>query len=418
MAGQVIQAKLGLICLYCGKATTRGRKGEHVVPETIGGALTLNDVPDRPVCTRCNSGVLSELDRELCSRSYLSVVASREIGAHLWQAWDVDHKSNNLLLEARPSWAADDHLSSLVCFPQIIFERSGREFRGDSEEFEKFGEEEATKVLFQGARQCFQRYRAGEKRALHFERIRCGAVHDGYRLPARLFTRHSIFEIARNVRKQSFILRFVSDDDKRRALQSLANLTEGVSASRWEHTIGSRLPTLGVYFDIGSTLRGLMKMGLNLIAAHCPHTPVDHRSFSSVIRIIRDEAGQIPLPVMLQNGFVHAGDIQSIKAEGNAHSFRLVHLGGVWHVYFSFFGGRVGAYVRVPGPNLEAWRCADIVAPLRSKCWTVTKTSIVPSMRTPRVNWNDGTVVMPSVKLYNSKSSISIEVAKRNVRPK
>ena len=119
--------------------------------------MTLNDVPNRAVCPKCNSGVLSQLDKELCSRSYLSVIASREIGAHLWQAWDVDHESHNLLVDARPAWAADESLNSLVCYPQITFERSGPVARGDSEEFRRFGQEDAAKVLFQAVRQEMER---------------------------------------------------------------------------------------------------------------------------------------------------------------------------------------------------------------------------------------------------------------------
>src|SRR3712207_670182 len=94
-------------CLYCGLPSKKGRQGEHIVAKAIGGALTLNDVSDRVVCPKCNSGVLSQIDRELCSRSYLSVIASQQIDSHLWQAWDVDHEAENLLVEARPSWAAD-----------------------------------------------------------------------------------------------------------------------------------------------------------------------------------------------------------------------------------------------------------------------------------------------------------------------
>src|SRR5262245_9241439 len=66
-------------CLYCGEPTGRGRKGEHIVPEAIGGALTLNDVSTRAVCPKCNSGVLAQLDRELCSRSFLSAIASKSM---------------------------------------------------------------------------------------------------------------------------------------------------------------------------------------------------------------------------------------------------------------------------------------------------------------------------------------------------
>lgn len=399
-------------CIYCGEPTRRGRKGEHIVPEAIGGALTLNDVPNRAVCPKCNSGVLSQLDKELCSRSYLSVIASREMGAHLWQAWDVDHESNNLLVEARPAWAADESLHSLVCYPQITFERSGPEVRGDFEEFRQFGQVDARKVLFQAVRHCFGRYRSGEKGAIHFERVRSGVIHEDYRLAPRIFTPHSIEHVARNVRKQSFVLRFVSEDDKHFALESLPNLNDGSQLKKWAHKPGSRYPTICFFFDMGDTMRALMKLGLNLIAAHCPNTPVNHESFAGAMRVIRGEAGQISLRVMMSNGFVHAEDVQAIKAAGNAHSFRLVHMDGKWHVFSSFFGGQVGSYVRVPGPNHEVWRCADIVAPLGSKVWRVRTSSILPYMKV-RVEWNDGRVVTPSFKLQNTVSSVSVELVKK-----
>ena len=118
------------VCIYCGEPAAGLRKSEHVLPEAIGGALTIKEACGRVVCHRCNNGVLSHLDQELCSRSYLSVVASQEIGAHVWQAWDVDHSSRNLLVEARPSWK-DGELNTLISYPQLTFETAGPELRGD-----------------------------------------------------------------------------------------------------------------------------------------------------------------------------------------------------------------------------------------------------------------------------------------------
>jgi hypothetical protein len=155
-----------------------------------------------------------------------------------------------------------------------------------------------------------------------------------------------------------------------------------------------------------------MKLGLNLIAAHCPNTPLDHESFAHVIRVIRGEAGQIPPPVFELNGFTHAEDLQATKAPANAHSFRLVFMNSKWHVFSSFFGGKIGAYVRGPGVNLESWICADIIAPLKSKEWKVTTSSILPVMKV-RVEWNDSKVVVPSFKLQNSTSSIRVEQVRK-----
>ncbi len=401
------------LCLYCGQPTKRGKRGEHIVPEAAGGVLTLNDVSNRRVCPKCNSGILSQLDKELCSRSFLSVIASREIGAHLWQAWDVDHQSNNLLVEAKPAWAAEESLTSLVCYPQIVFERSGPQVYGDPEEFRRFGHD-AGKVLFLAARHAYRRYREGEKGAINFERVRSGVILDGYRLPPRIFTPHAIEAVARNIETQSFVLRFTSESDKLFALRSFANLNDGSQLQKWTYKPSSQYPEIGVFFDIGDTMRALMKIGLNLIAAYCPNTPVDHNSFAGVIRVIRGEV-QFPPRILMSNGFVHPEDVAVINAAEKAHSFRLVHIDGVWRVYFSFFGGQVGACVHVPGPNHEKWAHADIVAPIGSKDWTIKTSSILLCMKDPCVEWSDGRVVIPSLKLQNTVSFVGVEPVKKKL---
>jgi hypothetical protein len=402
-------------CLYCGQPTKRGKKGEHIVQETLGGALTLRDVSDRVVCPKCNNGFLSEIDKELCSRSYLSTIASQQLDAHLWQAWDVDHEANNLLVEARPSWAADETLNSLVCYPQITFERKGPDVRGDGEEAEHFGCEDFAKVLFKAVRRCFGRYCAGEKGALHFERIESGVVYQGYRLAPRIFTRHSIFEIARNISDQTFILRFVNEEDKRFALCSLSKLDEGQKITGWSRKSGSHYPTISCFFDIAKTLRALMKIGLNLVAAYCPNTPVNRESFERAIRIIRGEMQMLP-PAFHHNGFVHAEDIERIKGADKEHSFRLVHTGQAWHVYSSFFGGRIGTYVQVPGPNYERWKCADILAPIRSNSWRFKEMPILEPFNV-RVAWGGANNISPSLRLLNSVASGRIEVERKR-RPR
>jgi hypothetical protein len=69
-------------CIYCDVLTTKGKRGEHIIQEAIGGALTLLDIPEqRFVCTACNNGVLGEIDKEFTSKSYLSIVASQELHA-------------------------------------------------------------------------------------------------------------------------------------------------------------------------------------------------------------------------------------------------------------------------------------------------------------------------------------------------
>ena len=398
------------LCLYCGEPTKRGRRGEHVVQAALGGRLTLNDFPTgRVVCPDCNNGVLSRIDRELCSRSYLSLVASQRIGAHISQAWDVDHAGRHLLVEAGPSWAGDGIMNSLVCHPQVTFERGGPEVRGDAEEFERFGRDDAARVLFKAARRAFRRWCKTGK-GINFERVESGVIEDGYRLAPRVFMPHPVAKIAGDIHrdKHSINLRYATEEDKRFALYSLSKIGEGTRAGGWSRKRMSECPTLGCYFDIGETLRALMKLGLNLLAAYCERTPVDHANFARAIRIIRGERQMTPA-AFLMNGFVHAEDVRCLEGGDDDHSFRLMHVDGEWQVYSSFFGGRAGSFVRVPGPNHEEWNCADIVAPVGSRTWDFRPSAILRPMKV-RVAWQDSGALTPSVAFRRSASSIRVEV--------
>jgi hypothetical protein len=402
--------------MYCGEETKRGRRGEHIVPEAIGGGLTLLDVSDNVVCPSCNNGFLSQLDRELCSRSLLSAVASQQIDRQLWQVWDVDHHSDNQLVEARPSWASDGSLNSLHCFPQITFERSGQHVRGDSDESRRFGNDAFAQVLFKAVRHCFDRYRHHEKGALHFERVEQGVILDGHRLSPRVFTRHSIEEIARKVQRQSFILRFCTEEDRRFALNSLFNLKDGRDIKGWVNKPGSRQPSVCYSFDIGMTLRAMIKIGLNLVAAFCRTTVVNRETFSAAMRIIRGEM-QVNRPVIAGNGFAFVEDIRDISAEGNDHAFRLTHMNSAWHVFASYFGGKIGSYVGFPGPNQEEWRSAQIVAPLKSKNWTI-QTSPLLTAKHVRIGWRGSSDITPTMKLRNAFASLEVNVVEERRQPR
>ncbi len=414
MSVTIVQVpKARRICLYCGGHAKRGKRGEHVIPEAIGGALTLNDVPNRSVCHTCNNGVLSVLDDELCSRSYLSIIASRELGSAIWQAWDVDHSDDNLLMEAKPDWATDEAFNSLVCYPQIIFEDTGPVARGDSEEFIEFGLEDAVYVLFKAARLCFQRHRQGDRGALTQRLVRSSVTRGDYRLPPRLYSPHSINEIASEIQTRNFVLRYDSPARKRRAMLALEKLREYRSSATWAKSRGSFFPSVGCYFDIGLTLRALMKLGINLLAAICSRTPVDKHAFALPISFIRGKAERLTPALFKTNGFVHAEDVQRIAVPGNAHSFRVAHDGRFWYVLSSFFGGKIGALVQLAGPNHESWRSAHVVAPLKSKDWVISTSQYLPFFAPWTIAWHDSSLIIPSFKLYNSVSGITIEAERR-----
>jgi hypothetical protein len=400
-------------CIYCANAIRKQKRGEHIVPEAIGGGLTLNQISEKRVCNDCNSTFLSRIDDELCKRSYLSAIASQVLGNDIWQSWDVDTAANNLLIEARPLWV-DEMPKSFVCWPQIIFERNGPAIRGDLADMEHIGAEEYEKVLSRAVKAAFERYCKNAKKSLHIERVRTSSMHDRYRFPPRVYTPRSILQIAKKVDQQSFTLRYLTDDDKRFAFDSMSKLNEKKQFKNRSISIGSHEPLFSIYFDAGEAVRGLMKIGLNLVAAYCDNTPVNSETFRDVIALIRGPMSPSP-QLLASNGFVPPENLAVIKADG--HSFRLTHFDNLWHVYFSFFSGRICAYVWFPGTNYEKWKTADIIAPLKSKDWTLTPRGIITVPRI-EVEWKDASKIHPSFKLQYSRTELKVELERAKPRQK
>lgn len=393
----------GRKCIYCSRAVGRVRKGEHIIPEAIGGALTI-----KSVCSQCNND-FSPLDRELSSRSPISIVASQQIDAHLWQAWDVDHSDSDLLLEAYPDWNHE----LLTLYPQTVFDRSRPHVRGDYDELRNFGPEDFSRVFVKAMLQAYRRYEAGEKRWLHFERVDGEQlVQRGYRLPARIFSRMTIWELAtrlRNKKPAAFVLRYLNTVDRRLALNTLDTWPprRRHRSVQLERAIGSPLPVIAYVYDAAKVLRAIAKLAVNLISYCCPNSKIDHEGLRQVINVIKGEAPVTPQHLNA-NGFIWASDIEPIKAEGQSHSFHIVHGDGQWHVYSSFFGGRIGTFVRFPGPNGEEWTYADIVAPLRSKDWQVRTGKVLRPLKS-HIEWKDFSKMVPTIPMLHTETKLIIE---------
>jgi len=398
------------ICIYCGNKVRNVKKGEHIIPKAIGGGLTTDKV-----CQDCNNQ-FSQIDKELCSRSPLSIIASQEIDAHIWQTWDVDLSSHNLLLEGIPNWAA----KSFVLYPQIIFEQNGPQIRCDFDELRQFGHEDYERVLVKSMLKSYRCHESGEKRWLHFEHIESNAnILHKYRFPPRIFWRHTIGELAKRLRKgkkTSLIMRYLTEADRRFALNVLDNWNLNGEFRKQEEAIGSYFPEIRCFFELNMTLRALAKMAINILAEFCPNTPVNKNHFGDVIKII---VGDHPVTANLlkMNGFVYPSDIESIKCPNGGHSFRLLYMDKQWHVYSSFFGGRIGTFIKFPGPNNEDWRSADICAPLKSKNWSKTTSNILQPF-TVRHGWQDLKKIIPSAEMINLKSELHTYTTNRDKRGK
>ena len=385
-------------CIYCGREARKVRRGEHIIPDALGGCPTISEVcKGRSVCNQCNNEVLSDLDRELSSRSFLSLFAAQALDSFIWQTWEVDHAERNLLLEAEPDFSSE----SMSVYPQLIFERDGPRLYCDNERLGSIGRERFERQFLRLVREALYEFQAGKRSRLNPKLIRLHeSTCDRYRYPPRVFARRWPSEFKHGM---SFELQYLTANDKRFALQQISSFSRSKRFGESEQSLGSELPALNFSFELGKTLRALIKLGVNLIAAHCPKTPVDRESFRDAIDIVVGKSA-VHSSKYATNGFVHAENVTAIAVEG-AHSFRLLHSNGHWGVWSSFFGGRIGSFVDFTGPNAEDWSCLDIVAPLRSREWTSRKSSILQPLRR-QIEWSNPARIMPSAQLLNVQSVV------------
>ena len=206
-------------------------------------------------------------------------------------------------------------------------------------------------------------------------------------------------------------MRYLTEADRRFALNVLDNWNLIGGFNKLDVAIGSYTPEIRCFFDLDMTLRALAKIAINILAEFCTNTPVNKNTFEDVVKVI---VGRTPVTdnLLKMNGFVYPSDIESIKCPNGGHSFRLLYMDKQWHVYSSFFGGRIGTFVKFPGPNNEDWCSADLQAPLKSKEWSKITSNILQPI-TVRHGWQEITKFIPTVEIFNAISELHINPNQR-----
>lgn len=389
-------------CIYCGNSD--GLTYEHIIPAAIGGRAKI-----KGVCRKCNNGLLSSLDKELCSRSALSIIAAQELkDKKISQLWGTDAENEGLLVEG----GYDPEIDGLRILPQLIFDSDvfrGTHIRGDPEEIDAFGVNNFQGLFFRQIINAFREYNfEGKKRKLILEKVNSTFFSENQRFPARIFTQCSINELEKG---STPILRYLTDDDLKRAFNILANwsVEKRFKKFRLQPTTGSA--GFLVIFDQMAVSRALIKIAINLLAYSLNKTSVDRRYFLDAAKVVTSEVRGGPF-VTRNNGFVVPHKLESI-AKVDAHVFWLVHRDGWWRGYFSFFGGRICAKCQFPGPNWDDRDAIEIVSPISQGDLTVNHRLIVPEL-SASVEW-DLEGVIPSVKLNRIKSG-ELLVRRKRVR--
>lgn len=395
-----------LLCIYCGQSVrlSRRARGEHIIPESIGGARTI-----RCVCNACNVD-FSKQDKALVSDSYLSISARRYMAKKLGRCWEVDHSAGNLLLEAQP--ATD--FRHVKLWPQLIFGRGQPQMRGDFEEFEQSDADEPHRVFLEHLHRAYLRHRSlrpDQRSPLIFEQVKSLLPECIY--PPRVYAER---EIADFHPKMHFKCRYSTPEDRTLLLESIQECTPNWEFNKMESVLGSGRVSISFNFDVSLVLRALTKIGINLLADVCTNTIVDRFSFREAVRFVKYGISRNSRRMIARYGFVRHGDLKLLNCAPNFHKFRLVHFGAshLWAVYSSFFGGDINTMVEFEGPSDERWSTVDITVPLNSKEWKIRKYQEVKDLQV-RACLEDIDAILPSLP-PGSVTQSSLRVVTRSVR--
>jgi hypothetical protein len=369
---------VGVRCIYCGDPTRGVRKGEHVIPAALGTKPTI-----RWVCGSCNSQ-FSQLDKELCSHSPLSVVLQQELGTDSTTHWEYC-SIHNIALEG----GVRGDFSACALWPQLVVTDRGVLFYFDEEEARRYGVEDFARAFHNLVQHAIDRYERGEK-SIIWERI--SRHPDRGTFPPRLFTRKPYDEWHRDM---TFICRYHTPVNQRRIVSRLREWRPEVSRSKVRSTLGVQDPEGLLTFDIKMVLRALVKVGVNLLSYVSSPTAVNRGTFPQATMFAR--WGQDWMPEPRSNGFVTERALSSFAGEENTHRLQLRYSGGSWRFLAVFFGGRIGTCVHFPGAPIGENIRYDVIAPISVRDWTVIRHRVYLPDAAIRTEWDDISVIIPSM---------------------
>lgn len=377
-------------CIYCGHPVVKVRRGDHIMPEALGGTKTL-----KTVCQSCN-GKFSELENELIGKTPLAILAARELGRSMANVWDVDTHDRNLLLEAR----RDEEAQSMMLYPQLIFDDAGLTIRFDYEEGLKFGIGRFCHLFSKRVKRAFEKTIHNEKGGFHGTRIPSPLdFPGGYRYPPRVFARGSMSEAAYS---KTLELTYTHAADRRRVYREISRWTDIPRFHEGSSRESTLVPVVRARFNRASVVRGLWKIGFNILAFLGEKTLVDYRSFKHVTDAVRG-ISQPNLEWLDHNGFVPAMYFDDLSGSSNCHRVEVSWSDDKWRVRFAFFGGNFCAVVYFDGPNNETWNTVDLTIPIHSDDWEITPSKILMARAQIPIEWGDLDRLVPSEQFVNSR---------------
>lgn len=384
------QGMNGEKCIYCGQSGVKMSE-EHVVPEAIGGTECIT-----PVCEKkCNNQILSELDKELCSYSPLSIVAARILrDKSICNFWMIDPGPEKMMIEA----TYDADRDGIKIYPQMLLTEKGPQIRGDHEEIAAIGWRDFRDLFEREMLERYHAFESGNRRRLIPEKMRSSFTPEGPSFPPRIFAPGTIREVEEG---KTFKFRYVSNEDRRRLLYSLSNWPRNKRFRKFDFVEGSTIAGLYIPIAPPQIARALIKIGLNLLRYHCSNTEIDREHFPAATELVIGPRTDENF-LTTRCGFLPPETLSFLAAQDGEHRFLIIHDGQLWTVYSSFFGGRVATQAQFPGPSNEKWKIVEVTVPLFSKNWRFETRTIYPAFEA-EIEWQDVPKIIPSVPLSNGR---------------
>lgn len=391
----IIRPKVQHHCRFCNASEffADGRlnvvmTNEHIVPDGLGADGTIENV-----CKTCNGGRLSKLDRELISRSPLSIIASRELNKPLHELWDFNQTFGNILLESH----YDPALDGPRLYPQIVFDQGRRYIWADDKQMRAVTPTRLQILLRRSMSEALKRWEK-KRKGIFFEKIPKALLTA--RFPPRVFWRVPVEEIDD---RSTLIIRYINDGEQFEVLNEIDHWPLRRRFRNYEGVLSRRAPNVRIGFVNSTVACALLKIGFNLLARICTATDINCTTFPSIAATI---LGRHPVKVAMMHstGFVRPSDFSYLETPTKSHTFCIWRDNGAWEILMSWFGGQVCAAAKVHGWSHDRWRFARLEVPIGRPHdeWKITTSEkVIPQKPPYQVEWEDLAAVVPTAKIHN-----------------
>jgi hypothetical protein len=384
-------------CRYCGNIEFKQSK-EHIIPKALGGRLKIRDV-----CENCNNQKLSFLDKELTSKSPISLVLLFSNNQKsLNEFWLVGENKGQCFLEAK----IDSLKQMPIISPQAIFSESGLDFWFDIESLINIGmtAEQFPNILMKNAKRALRKAEGnGINRSLPlFKRDKDLLKASSIDMPPRVFVRDLDYLLRSKDKVQ---LGYIDNERVRALLNEIDTWPELGKKVKFKSRHSSVESSTYIIFSPAILQRALAKISFNMLAYLCTNTEINLHNFPDLASYILGNNQSFVKVCKIH--FIEESYNPDLRKAPKNHTVRIQHYSDIWQFHWSFFGSTVEAIVTFPGISKELWHIKEVFIPMNSESWKITEHTIFQNLIRKPKDWHNMFPGMPFLdqKLITFKGS-------------